>query len=75
MHVAMAALIAIAAWKVSRRLGALAWAFALLILVGSVQLGWHYAVDGYLSLLLVPPIWLLAGWISRIMLPREAGQA
>jgi len=64
LHVAVAALNARLAFHFGRMVGLLATAFALTILVGSVHLGWHYAVDGYLSLILVPVIWWLAGRIA-----------
>lgn len=38
--------------------------FALAILVGSVVLGWHYAVDGYAGALLAVACWWLAGKIA-----------
>lgn len=61
MHVAMAALTAIYISRINSWLGWAAWAFTGVILVGSVYLGWHYAIDGYISLLLVPLIWWGAG--------------
>jgi hypothetical protein len=60
MHVGIAALAAIAAWERSRGLGAVLAAFALLIQLGSVVLGWHYAVDGYGAALGVALLWWLA---------------
>jgi hypothetical protein len=60
LHVGMAVLGACAAWP-RPWLTALFALFTLGILVGSVALGWHYAVDGYVSILLVPLIWWLAG--------------
>lgn len=65
MHVAEAVLFAILGWKSNRRLGVALTAFALITLVGSVLLGWHYAIDGYLAAAAVVPIWLLGGWIAR----------
>jgi hypothetical protein len=35
----------------------------VLIMIGSVHLGWHYAVDGYASVLTIPLIWKLSGMI------------
>jgi hypothetical protein len=35
--------------------------FAVLILLGSVHLGWHYAVDGYAGALGAALLWHLVG--------------
>ena len=42
----------------------LAMAFAAAIFVGSVHLGWHYAIDAYVSMIAVPAIWKFAGWAT-----------
>jgi hypothetical protein len=47
IHVAIAALFLFYAWPLGAAARALALAFFLVILAGSVLLGWHYAVDGY----------------------------
>ena len=65
LHVAMPALFALAGWQYDRRLGAALTAFAFLVLVGSVHLGWHYAIDGYASILGVALLWILAGRLAR----------
>lgn len=72
LHVAVATLQALLAWRVSRRLGWLLTAYAAVILVGSVHLGWHYAIDGYLSIALSLAIWWLVG---RLLGRREAVSA
>lgn len=64
LHVATVTLVAIYASSRSRVFGLLAWIFALAILVGSVVLGWHYAVDGYGGALLAAVAWLC---VSRIL--------
>lgn len=61
MHVAMAVLFALYATGRSRLVGLLMWAFAAIIMVGSVILGWHYAVDGYASVLISIAIWKACG--------------
>ena len=61
MHVAMAVLFALYATGRSRLVGLLMWAFAAIIMVGSVVLGWHYAVDGYASVLISIAIWKACG--------------
>jgi hypothetical protein len=61
MHVSMAFLFVFVAWRYSRRLGAFFGFYALFILVGSVHLAWHYAIDSYVSILLTWLIWRLVG--------------
>ncbi|AMS39334.1 phosphatase PAP2 family protein [Aminobacter aminovorans] len=43
-------------------------AFAVLVLVGSVQLGWHYAVDGIAGVVLALAFWRLAGSLASLAL-------
>ena len=64
MHVALPALFAVATWHRSRVLSVVLWTYTLLIVVGSVHLNWHYAVDGYVSILLIFPIWWAAGKVT-----------
>jgi membrane-associated phospholipid phosphatase len=52
MHVALIALNAMFIAERSRIAGRLAWAYAGLVLLSSVYLGWHYAIDGYVAVLL-----------------------
>lgn len=61
LHVAIAALCAMTTWRLNRALGMVAWIFALSILIGSVYLGWHYAIDGYVSIIAVAVLWWSAG--------------
>lgn len=65
LHVAVSVLMALFAQRVSRWLGVAAWIFAAVIMLGSVVLAWHYAVDGYLSAILTPMVWIAAGWLTR----------
>jgi len=70
LHIAMPALFTAALWERWRLAGAAMALFTLAMLVGSVHLGWHYAIDGYVSILAVAAIWWLLwkpGWrlVSR----------
>jgi len=63
MHVASSTLLAIFAFRWSRWAGLALSAFALGIMIGSVLLAWHYAVDGYAGALLAVLCWKMAGWL------------
>ncbi|MEM7312856.1 MAG: phosphatase PAP2 family protein [Planctomycetota bacterium] len=74
MHVASAILFALVGFQVSRRLGKWLAVYAALIWLGSIHLGWHYAVDGYVSLLLTIGLWWLVGKAVRSrMWPTASG--
>jgi hypothetical protein len=64
IHVALPALFAVAAWRRARMVSMLLWIYTAIIVIGSVHLAWHYALDGYVSLLLVFPLWWAAGVVS-----------
>ncbi|MGI9373834.1 MAG: phosphatase PAP2 family protein [Hyphomicrobiales bacterium] len=70
MHNASALLFALAGWKLNRVVGWLASIFAAIVLIGSVHLGWHYAVDGYVGFAVTLIIWWaskpLAIWMSSL---------
>jgi membrane-associated phospholipid phosphatase len=63
MHVATAVLFALFGARVDRRLGIALWAYAAIIGIGSVHLGWHYAIDGYAGALGAVAIWKAVGWL------------
>ena len=65
MHNGSALLFALAGYKVSRTAGHLLTAHAILIFIGSIHLGWHYAVDSYLAWALTLVIWFAVAPISR----------
>jgi hypothetical protein len=67
MHVATTVLFALLLRGRHRVLGLIGFLYAGLILVGSVHLGWHYALDGYVSLVAAPLLWKAAGWVVRRM--------
>ena len=65
MHNASAVLFALAFRQVSKGLGWFFTAYAVVILAGSVHLGWHYAIDGYAGVLIAGFSWWLAGHLAR----------
>ncbi|WP_189338428.1 phosphatase PAP2 family protein [Sphingobium sp. SCG-1] len=63
MHNAMAVLFACAAWKLGRRAGIATTIYALIIWIGSVHLGWHYALDGGVACIMTLATWMIVGRI------------
>lgn len=51
MHLAVATLVTMYAFDCRKIIGVFAVLFLLLILTGSIYLGWHYAIDGYAGIL------------------------
>jgi hypothetical protein len=72
MHVAMAVLVALSGRHIGKFVGRALILYAVLIQIGSVHLGWHYAIDGYLSAILTVAIWKLAGVMVARWMPAEA---
>jgi hypothetical protein len=65
LHVAIVTLCAISGWYVNRLVGGLMTLFAIVIFIGSIHLGWHYAIDGYASALATAAIWIAVGRLLR----------
>lgn len=67
MHVAVATMLVLLVWSATTsRLPRIAvLAFCLAIMFGSVFLGWHYAVDGYFSVVASILIWLAVGRVLK----------
>jgi membrane-associated phospholipid phosphatase len=65
MHLVMATIIACFLWGRGLVGRALGLAFVVGIFVGSVVLGWHYAVDSYAGILAGMLIWLVAGQLVK----------
>lgn len=71
MHVSIAVLMALGAYRLNKRLGYLMWGYMVAIQIGSVHLAWHYAIDGYLSTFLTLLLWKLSGLIVRKLHPEH----
>ena len=72
MHVAMAVLMALTGWTRSRIAGVLLWGFAAVTMVGSVVLGWHYALDGYVGAVLAWTVWRCTPALQEAVSPEPA---
>lgn len=62
MHLSIAALLYFSAKDINKYFGYAMLLFLVLIQIGSVHLGWHYAIDGYVSILLTWIIWKSMGY-------------
>lgn len=71
MHVAIAVLLALTGWHINRVVGIAYTLFAVVIFIGSFHLAFHYAIDGYLSAIMIAVIW----WISGVIVRRDAPAA
>lgn len=65
MHVAIATLFALVCWRVRRWLGIAMTIYAVIIMLGSVHLGWHYAIDGYVGAAGMLAIWWCVGQLLK----------
>lgn len=70
LHLAVAMVVFLLARTYSRRMGLLALIYVVIMMVGSVHLGWHYAIDGYVGILGGVVSWLVAGVLVRHVVPK-----
>jgi len=61
IHVAISLWVVLATRQMKPRFAPMAWAYFVLIWIGSVQLGWHYVSDGFVGALGMWVIWRLVG--------------
>lgn len=62
IHVAMAVIFALIGRHYGRIVRWGSYAYLAVIMIGSVVLNWHYAVDGYASMILTPLVWAFSSW-------------
>jgi PAP2 superfamily len=66
LHVGGATLCALLGCRTNKRLGIALSAYAVIIMIGSVHLGWHYAIDGYVAVLGTLAIWWAVGAVLSL---------
>jgi hypothetical protein len=76
IHNATSTLFMLAAYRINKNFGHVMLAFMICIILGSVHLAWHYAVDAYLGIIIAILLWKLAAilihWQDRILPPKRA---
>lgn len=65
MHVSLAYLFALLGWSVGRKTGIFFTAYLAITMIGSVHLGWHYAIDGYFGIITTTAIWFGVGAVLK----------
>lgn len=65
VHVALITMNALFLAEFSKRLAIVGVLYTLVVIASSVYLGWHYAIDGYASVILVTGCYLLVRWWTR----------
>lgn len=74
MHLSLATLFVCYTVQLSRWLGFAAIVHAVVIMAGSVHLGWHYAIDGYFSIIATTGVWLGIGSALRRFEARKSSR-
>jgi hypothetical protein len=72
VHVGLIAVNAFFIAEMSRKAGAVAFAYVAMVMASSVFLGWHYAIDGYASVLVVAVMHYV---LKRLMWPTPRERA
>lgn len=71
IHNATSTLFMLAAYRINKIFGHVMLAFLFCIILGSVHLAWHYAVDAYLGIIIAVILWklssLLIKWQDRLL--------
>lgn len=67
VHNGLAVLFALAAFRLNRTAGWILAAYAVFIWLGSIHLGWHYALDGLVAAGLTFGIWAVCGRIAAAL--------
>ncbi len=65
MHIAITTVVALVLVRTRAWLAVVAVPLWLFMMVASVHLGWHYAIDGYASALGAGAIWYGSGRVAR----------
>ena len=74
LHNATSTLFMLAAYRINKNFGHVMLAFLLCIVIGSVHLAWHYAVDSYAGIIIAVVLWKASGallkWQDKLLPPQ-----
>ena len=65
LHNATSTIFMLAAYRIHKMFGHLMLVFLFCIIIGSVHLAWHYAVDAYAGIIIAAIMWKLSGAMLR----------
>ncbi len=69
MHLSMGFIFVLITWRLHWLLRVVSVSYLILLQIGSVHLGWHYAIDGYVAIICTYAIWWAVGraldWRAR----------
>jgi hypothetical protein len=71
MHATMAFLFMLLGWRWGRPYNCLLTIYLIMIVLGSIHLAWHYAVDAYFAIPLAYGIWRFSGFVVGRLEPEE----
>lgn len=74
LHVAMATLVCLGLSALKPRYALYGVPFLISIFVSSIVLGWHYAVDGYASMVLVCALWFVVATVRKALAAARSPQ-
>ena len=66
IHNATSTLFMLAAYRINKKFGHIMLAFLVCIILGSVHLAWHYAVDAYLGIIIAVILWKTSAILLRL---------
>lgn len=74
LHVAVATLMCLTLSHIKPRYALYGVPYLVTILLGSIVLGWHYAVDGYASIILVCALWAMVANLLKAHRMLDSGE-
>lgn len=71
VHVGLTMMNALFIYEYNKKWGFFAFGYTLIILISSIYLGWHYAIDGYVSVAIVLALYVMARRVDGGLMRRS----